>query len=185
MPSQQKNSDMFCFRRAAFYQSLRCKVGLAAAKAAALRINFNNEGCGHSRTPSPPNARSLSHSPSSPPPSFTQSLSPPRSLVRGGQTSLHRPRLVVSHRTCPPLSPSPHANSFVLGTAVINTNMNRDTSIMMSRPLHNGRSRARPRTDSASPHHGLPDRVTAYMAVRRQYCRLSPDSDERHAGWYR
>jgi hypothetical protein len=107
IPSQQKNSDMFRLLRAAFYQSLKWKVGLAAAKAAALRINLNIEGCGHSRTPSPPNARSLSHSPSSPPPSFTQSPFPPRSLVRDGQTSLHKPRLVVSHRTCPPLSPSP------------------------------------------------------------------------------
>jgi len=70
---------------------------------------------------SSPSARSLSRSPSSPPPSFTQSPSPPRLLVRDGQTSPHRPRLVVSRITCPPLSPSPHANIFVLGTAVINT----------------------------------------------------------------
>ena len=34
------------------------------------------------------------------------------------------PRLVVSHSTCAPLSSSPHAHSFVLGTAVINNNMN-------------------------------------------------------------
>ena len=40
--------------------------------------------------------------------------------VRDGQTSALRPRLVVSRSTCPPLSPSPHANSFVIGTAVIN-----------------------------------------------------------------
>ena len=32
---------------------------------------------------------------------------PPRSLVCGGQTSPHKPRLVVSHSTCPPLSFSP------------------------------------------------------------------------------
>jgi hypothetical protein len=42
------------------------------------------------------------------------------SLVCGGQPSPHKPRLVVSHSTCPPLSSSPHAHSFVLGTAVIN-----------------------------------------------------------------
>jgi hypothetical protein len=66
-------------------------------------------------------ARSLSRSPSPPPPSFTQSPFPPRSLVRDGQTSPHRPRLVVSRSTCPPLSPSPHANSFIIGTAVQNT----------------------------------------------------------------
>jgi hypothetical protein len=40
--------------------------------------------------------------------------------VRDGQTSPQRPWLVVSRSTCPPLSP-PHANSFVTGTAVINT----------------------------------------------------------------
>jgi hypothetical protein len=44
---------------------------------------------------------------------------PPRSLVRDGQTHPHRPRLVVSHSTCPPLSSSPHAHSFVIGPAVI------------------------------------------------------------------
>jgi hypothetical protein len=62
-----------------------------------------------------PSARSFSRSPSPPPP---QSPSPPRSQVLDGQTSPLRPRLVVSRSTCPPLSPSPHANSFVIGTAV-------------------------------------------------------------------
>jgi hypothetical protein len=75
-------------------------------------------GLWHSSSPS---ARSLSRSPSSPPPPFTQSPSPPRSLVRDGQASPHRPRLVVSHSTCPPISPSPHAHSLLIGTAVINT----------------------------------------------------------------
>jgi len=37
------------------------------------------------------------------------------------KTSPHRPRLVVSRSTCPPISPPSHANSFVLGPAVINT----------------------------------------------------------------
>jgi hypothetical protein len=32
-------------------------------------------------------------------------VTPPRSLVRDGQTNPHRPRLVVSHSTCPPHSP--------------------------------------------------------------------------------
>ena len=63
----------------------------------------------------------LSNSPqaSAPPPSqaFTQCPYPPRSLVRDGQTSPDRPRLVVSRITCPPLSP--HANSFVIGPGVI------------------------------------------------------------------
>jgi hypothetical protein len=75
-------------------------------------------GLCHSGSPS---ARSFSRSPSPPPPSFTQYPSPPRSLVRDGQTRPLRPRRVVSRSACPPLSPSPHANSFVIGTAVINT----------------------------------------------------------------
>jgi hypothetical protein len=65
----------------------------------------------------PPRTRS----PSSRHPPFTHYPFPPRSLVCGGQASPHKPRLVVSHSTCPPLSSSPHAHSFVLGTAVLNT----------------------------------------------------------------
>ena len=45
MSSQRNQSDSFRFKRAAFDQSLKSKVGLAAAKAAALRINLNVEGC--------------------------------------------------------------------------------------------------------------------------------------------
>jgi hypothetical protein len=74
-------------------------------------------GMCHSGSPS---ARSFSSSPSPPRP-FTQYPSPPRSLVCDGQTSPLRPRLVVSCCTCPPQSPSPTTNSFVKGTAVINT----------------------------------------------------------------
>ena len=33
-------------RRAAFYNGLKSKVGLAAAKTAAMRINLNIDGCG-------------------------------------------------------------------------------------------------------------------------------------------
>jgi hypothetical protein len=46
MSSQRNQSDSFQFKCAAFYQSLKSKVGLANAKAAALRINLNVEGCG-------------------------------------------------------------------------------------------------------------------------------------------
>ena len=46
MSSQRNQSDSIRFKRTAFYQSLKSKVGLAAAKAAALRINLNVEGCG-------------------------------------------------------------------------------------------------------------------------------------------
>jgi hypothetical protein len=60
-------------------------------------------------------------SPSSRHPPFTHYPFPLRSLVCGGQPSPHKPRLVVSHSTCPPLCSSPHAHSFVLGPAVINT----------------------------------------------------------------
>ncbi len=70
----------------------------------------------HSHTP--PHTRS----PSSRHPPFTHKPFPPRSLVCGGQPSPHKPRLVVSHSTCPPLSSSLHTHSFVLGTAVINNN---------------------------------------------------------------
>ena len=41
-------------------------------------------------------------------------------VPRDEQTHPHRPRLVVSHSTCSPLStPPPHTNSFVIGPAVI------------------------------------------------------------------
>jgi hypothetical protein len=57
---------------------------------------------------------SLSHSsshalPFFSPPSFHTLCLSPRSLVCGGQPSPHKPRLVVSHITCPPLSSSPRA----------------------------------------------------------------------------
>ena len=45
MSSQHNNSDSFRFKRTVFYQSLKSKVGLAAAKAAVLRINLSVEGC--------------------------------------------------------------------------------------------------------------------------------------------
>jgi len=38
IPSQRNQSDSFRFKRATFFQSLKSKVGLAAAKAAALQI---------------------------------------------------------------------------------------------------------------------------------------------------
>ena len=44
MPSQRNQLESFRFKRAAFYQGLKSKVGLAAAKAAALRINLNVRG---------------------------------------------------------------------------------------------------------------------------------------------
>ena len=44
LPSQQNRSDAFRFKRAAFYMSLKSKVGLVAATATALRINLNIQG---------------------------------------------------------------------------------------------------------------------------------------------
>ncbi len=41
--SQNYQSDSFRFKRAAFYQLLKSKVGLAATKAAALRINLKEQ----------------------------------------------------------------------------------------------------------------------------------------------
>ena len=46
VPSQRNHSDSFRFKRAAFYKSLRSKVGLAVAKAPAFRINLDVEGFG-------------------------------------------------------------------------------------------------------------------------------------------
>jgi hypothetical protein len=117
MSSQRNHSDSFRFKRAAFYQSLTSKVGLAAAKAAALRINLNVQGCGIVAAP----VHTPSRAPLLLPLLLSHNLPLPRVLVRDGQTGPHRPRLVVSRSTCPPLSPSPHANSFIIGTAVINT----------------------------------------------------------------
>jgi hypothetical protein len=44
MPSQHNQSESFLFRHTAFYQGLKSKVGLAAAKTATLRINLNVQG---------------------------------------------------------------------------------------------------------------------------------------------
>jgi hypothetical protein len=69
------NSDSFQFRRATFYQSLKRPVGLAAAKAAALRINLNIEDCGVVAPPM--HAPSRARLPFFPPSFFhTISLSP-------------------------------------------------------------------------------------------------------------
>ncbi len=48
---------------------------------------------------------------------------PLQTQPRDGQTCPHRPRLVGSRSTCPPLSPFPDANSFMIGTAAINTHI--------------------------------------------------------------
>ena len=46
MSLQTNNSEALRFKRAAFYNGLKSRVGLAAAKAAALRVNLNVQGCG-------------------------------------------------------------------------------------------------------------------------------------------
>jgi hypothetical protein len=79
LPSQQNRSDnAFRFKREAFYMDLKSKVGLVSAKASALRINLNIQGC----SAVAPSLHAPSRAPSSPPPPFTQYPSPPRSLVR-------------------------------------------------------------------------------------------------------
>jgi hypothetical protein len=46
LPSQQTRLDnAFRFKRATFYMGLKSKVGIVAAKASALRINLNIQGC--------------------------------------------------------------------------------------------------------------------------------------------
>ena len=70
MPAQQ-HCDSFHFRRAAFYNGLKSKVGLAAAKTAAMRINLNIDGCGVVAPPVHSSLLSLSTCPPfslSPPP---------------------------------------------------------------------------------------------------------------------
>jgi hypothetical protein len=118
MSSQRNQSDSFRFKRRGILPVAEEQSRTRGSQSGGFEDQPQCRGMWHSGRPS---ERSLSRSPSPPPPSFTQSLSLPRSLVRDGQTSPHRPRLVVSHSTCPPLSPSPHANSFLIGTAVINT----------------------------------------------------------------
>jgi len=142
MSSQRHESDSFRFKRAAFYQSLKSKVALAAAKAnksGGVEDRPRRRGLWHSGSPS---ARSLSRSPSPPPPSYTQSPSPPRSLVRDGQTNPHRPRSssLVAHVLHYP--PSPHANSFIIGTAEINTHWQVSHTFL---PLSQPRARDSPK----------------------------------------
>jgi hypothetical protein len=45
IPSQHNQSESFRFKCAAFYQGLKSKVRLVAAKEAAMRINLNVQGC--------------------------------------------------------------------------------------------------------------------------------------------
>ena len=105
-----------------------------AAKASALRINLNIQGCSvlapslHAPSRAPLLlatllATLLSHT----------SLFPRVHYCLMGTPSPHKPRLVVSHSTCPPLSSSSHAHSFVLGTAVINTTHNSKVGLVTAK----------------------------------------------------
>jgi hypothetical protein len=64
-------------------------------------------------------------------------------------SSPHRPRLVVSRSTCPPLSPFPYANSFVIGPAVINTHTT--TRHFQSSKVHTGARNAATRENRVPP----------------------------------
>ncbi len=46
MSLQNHKQEALWFKRDVFYNGLKSKVGLAAAKAAALRVNLNVQGCG-------------------------------------------------------------------------------------------------------------------------------------------
>jgi hypothetical protein len=76
LSSQNDPSDSFRFKRplAAFYQSLKSKVGLAASKAAALRINLNTQGCGIVAAP----VHAPSRAPLLPPLLLSHNIPPPR-----------------------------------------------------------------------------------------------------------
>ena len=74
--SAQHTTDMFRFRRAAFYSGLKSKVGLIAAKTAALRVNMNTDGCllaSHVASHFPP----TSHAPSLLTSSLSHNVRPP------------------------------------------------------------------------------------------------------------
>ena len=100
MSSQTNNSEALRFKRAAFYKQQRPEEKSRTGSYQSSSVEGQPQ-CPRLCHSSTPNARSLSHSPSAPPPSFTQSPYPPRSLVRDERTHPHRPRLVVSHSTCP------------------------------------------------------------------------------------
>jgi hypothetical protein len=59
----------------------------------------------------------------------------PRARHQGVAILSHRSRFVVSRSTGPPLSPSPHANSCVIGPAVINTHTHTHTPHLYPRFL--------------------------------------------------
>ena len=79
-----------------------------------------------------------------------------------------RPRLVVSRSTCPPLSPSPHANSFVIDTAVINTHtLNVDFASRMSTSRDHDGASVGMRGERPGLCHGLGLRDGAPVRVQR------------------
>jgi hypothetical protein len=113
-------------RRAPRYQRVRAQtLGLVLELARQHKASQSQNKISQKKTSSsnPPHTPPRTRSPSSRHPPFTHYPFPLRSLVCGGQPRSHKSRLVVSHSTCPPLSSSPHAHSFVLGTTVINTHI--------------------------------------------------------------
>ena len=60
-----------------------------------------------------------------------------RTLVRGGPTRPHRPRLVASHSTRRPSSPPLPAHSFYIGPAVINNNYGVTVVGVVGNPIQN------------------------------------------------
>jgi hypothetical protein len=107
MSSQRNQSDCVCLLLVSF----QARGILTVAEEQSRTCGSQNGGvedqpqCRGMWHSSLHSALSLSRSPSPPPSSFTQSPSPPRPLVRDGQTSPHRPRLVVSMSSTIPLPP--------------------------------------------------------------------------------
>jgi hypothetical protein len=155
MSSQTNDSEALRFKRAAFYNGLKSKVGLAAAKAAALRINLNVQGCGIVLTP----MHAPSRTPLLLPLLLSHNLPIPRVhlcvMVRLVHTGLGSSYLVAHVLHYPP---PPHANSFVLGPAEIKHTHPRE--------LSPGRGRA-PQPGFRLVHHTRQDRRQRPRAAER------------------
>ena len=108
MPAQQhRDCDSFRYRRAAFYNGLKSKLGLATAKAAALRVTQHQRLQHRS---SPGSFVTVFCALASPTLSALTVCHATRTLERGGPTRTLRPRLVASHST----RPLTHFSSFLV-----------------------------------------------------------------------
>jgi len=104
-PSRRHPPFTLCNRSCSNKHTLKSRT--CGCQSGSVQDHWQPQCPGLPKHSSNPNARSLSHSPSAPLLLLSHNLPIPRSLVRDGQTSPHRPRLVVSRSTCPPLSSPP------------------------------------------------------------------------------